>query len=496
MLPRIKLRLEGNGKIISILLVLTGISLLLSAGYVYATPPVEQPEQQVDLETDQQKQPEEVIIRNARYPVEVFSIEVTLIDGAFVKNRNEQYDYRQFLTRYPDLYRNGSYPIDKYNVSRYFKSYSPDLMLTLRINPSKELDTVESNLIRERSVKVDRNEVDFDERTGDRDEVFSDEQLLIADFSPNVENEITISEEFNVKNTFDKPDKEVIDRFPTDQDGDPLVNVDTRLVSTVNYKTMPIKGPEEKKSYEGTIQIPDGGKVNIRSNLNEEVYYISSNKSQLRYEEIKYQKKTDTYVEVSGEIIDQSSISDQTKEQLNISNYNIISRDHSETGQNYTEKVNKTYDFAKLPNQTKHEIRKTLGIPNRTIKSSAQQEPPEPEKGDPNIQLIGVLLILGISTIGIGITIAEKVPQFDKEKLEQQVAHNQYSEWISEGDVLIDSDNEFVAVNSVKDLVNVGIDANKRVIYDPDLSVYTVSDDGVTYYYTTEPADLQRWAHL
>ena len=357
-------------------------------------------------------------------------------------------------------------------------------MLTLRINPSKELDTVESNLIRERSVEVGG------------EEVFSDEQLLMADFSPNVENEITVSEEFNVTNTFDKPDEEIIDRFPTDQNGNTLVNVDTRLVSSVNYKTMPVKGPEEKKSYEGTIQIPDGDKVNIRSNLNKEVYYISSNKSQLRYEEIKYQNKTNTYVEVSGEIIDQSSISDQTKEQLNISNYNIISRDHSETGQNYTEKVNKTYDFAKLPNQTKDEIRKALEIPNRTIKSSAQQEPPEPEKGDPNMQLIGVLLILGISTIGIGITIAEKVPQFDKEKLEQQVAHNQYSEWISEGDVLIDSDNEFVAVNSVKDLVNVGIDANKRVIYDPDLSVYTVSDDGVTYYYTTEPADLQRWAHL
>ena len=110
--------------------------------------------------------------------------------------------------------------------------------------------------------------------------------------------------------------------------------------------------------------------------------------------------------------------------------------------------------------------------------------------------LVALLAMLGAVAVASGGAIAAKAPQFDEEELKQEIAHNQYSEWISEGDVLIDSDNEFVAVNSVKDLVNVGIDANKRVIYDPDLSVYTVSDDGVTYYYTTEPADLQRWAHL
>ena len=123
-------------------------------------------------------------------------------------------------------------------------------------------------------------------------------------------------------------------------------------------------------------------------------------------------------------------------------------------------------------------------------------EPSEPTRGEPNMGLVALLAVLGLVAVASGGAIAAKAPQLDKAELKTEIAHNQYSEWISEGDLLLDSDNEFVSVNSIEDLVNVGIDANKRVIYDPDLSVYTVSDGDVTYYYTTEPANLQRWAHL
>ncbi len=125
-----------------------------------------------------------------------------------------------------------------------------------------------------------------------------------------------------------------------------------------------------------------------------------------------------------------------------------------------------------------------------------QTAPSGPVRGEPNMQLVALLAILGVIAVASGGAIGAKAPQLDQEELRKEIAHNQYSEWISEGELLLDSDNEFVYVNSIEDLVNVGIDANKRVIYDPDLAVYTVSDGDVTYYYTTEPADLQRWAHL
>jgi hypothetical protein len=136
--------------------------------------------------------------------------------------------------------------------------------------------------------------------------------------------------------------------------------------------------------------------------------------------------------------------------------------------------------------------------PAEPVDAEPPDQPAEPSEptGEPNMGLVALLAMLGSVAVASGGAIAAKAPQFDEEELEKEIAHNQYSEWISEGDVLIDSDNEFVAVNSVEDLVNVGIDANKRVIYDPDLSVYTVSDGDVTYYYTTGPANLQRWAGL
>jgi len=83
--------------------------------------------------------------------------------------------------------------------------------------------------------------------------------------------------------------------------------------------------------------------------------------------------------------------------------------------------------------------------------------------------LVALLAVLGLVAVASGGAIGAKAPQLDEEELRKEIAHNEYSEWISEGELLLDSDNEFVSVNSIEDLVNVGIDANKRVIYDPDL---------------------------
>jgi len=51
-------------------------------------------------------------------------------------------------------------------------------------------------------------------------------------------------------------------------------------------------------------------------------------------------------------------------------------------------------------------------------------------------------------------------------------------------------------VNSLKDLVNIGIDADKRVIHDSDLDAYVVVDSGLVYYYAREPTNIELWANV
>lgn len=134
----------------------------------------------------------------------------------------------------------------------------------------------------------------------------------------------------------------------------------------------------------------------------------------------------------------------------------------------------------------------------RQIDSGEPSTPPEPEplEGDPNMTLVAILALLGSVLLAGAGGIAKTAPKLDTAELEKQVEHEEYSEWISEGELRLDGDTEFVYVSSIEDLVNVGIDTDKRVIYDPDLSVYTVTDGDITYYYSTEPSDIERWAHL
>ncbi|MFB6232633.1 MAG: DUF5305 family protein, partial [Haloarculaceae archaeon] len=111
-------------------------------------------------------------------------------------------------------------------------------------------------------------------------------------------------------------------------------------------------------------------------------------------------------------------------------------------------------------------------------------------------QLVGILTMLGLAAFAIGAVIARKVPDIDAAELRAEAEHEEYSEWISEGELVLDATNEYVYVSSVEDLVNVAIDTDKRVIHDSDLSVYTVTDGEVIYYYTAEPSDLERWANI
>ena len=147
----------------------------------------------------------------------------------------------------------------------------------------------------------------------------------------------------------------------------------------------------------------------------------------------------------------------------------------------------------------KNQTRK-LQTENETQSANTTQSATTPTtrtiQEDPDMQLVALLSILGVVSVATGGTIAAKAPQIDEEELQKQVTHSEYSEWISEGELVLDSGNEYVYVGSVEDLVNVAIDTDKRVIHDPDFSVYTVTDGKVIYYYTAEPSDLERWANI
>lgn len=73
--------------------------------------------------------------------------------------------------------------------------------------------------------------------------------------------------------------------------------------------------------------------------------------------------------------------------------------------------------------------------------------------------------------------------------LERQLHRARYADWISTGEIPPAVGERRISVRSLEDLVDVGIDANKRVIRDPSRNVYAVVDSEVVYYY----ADVGRW---
>lgn len=96
MLPRVKLQIANNSREVTTAFVLLGILLLLGAGYVYMTPPVEEPPEPVDTGVETEE-------------FEAFSIEAELVDSAEVEPDSPRYadddtapwDEQRVLTNWP-----------------------------------------------------------------------------------------------------------------------------------------------------------------------------------------------------------------------------------------------------------------------------------------------------------------------------------------------------------------------------------------------------------
>lgn len=72
------------------------------------------------------------------------------------------------------------------------------------------------------------------------------------------------------------------------------------------------------------------------------------------------------------------------------------------------------------------------------------------------------------------------------ETVEDQLHHGRYAEWISAGTLAVDIGEQYVPMETLEDLVDIGIDMNKRVIYDSGRGVYAVIDGEMVYYYGEE----------
>jgi hypothetical protein len=76
-------------------------------------------------------------------------------------------------------------------------------------------------------------------------------------------------------------------------------------------------------------------------------------------------------------------------------------------------------------------------------------------------------------------------------EIRHEIQRRRYAEWISEGDLMLATGTQQIMVDSLADLVNIGIDSNRRVIHDENQRRFAVLVDGVMYYYDAE--NLGQW---
>lgn len=116
---------------------------------------------------------------------------------------------------------------------------------------------------------------------------------------------------------------------------------------------------------------------------------------------------------------------------------------------------------------------------------------------DPDMTLVGGLGGLGlVAVVFSGLFTYWNSRKVDLQELEMKIDRAQYSEWISEGDFPTGEGRQFVYIESLEDLVDVAIDVNKRVIYDPDIETYAVPDDDIVYYHAVDPRSVSSWLDL
>jgi len=111
----------------------------------------------------------------------------------------------------------------------------------------------------------------------------------------------------------------------------------------------------------------------------------------------------------------------------------------------------------------------------------------------PDPAVYGGLAILGLVGIAGAYGLIRFRGQIDVDALELEFYHEEYDEWISEGEFPTGTDKRYISINTLEDLVDIAIDSNKRVIFDPSLDVYSVVDGDLVYYFSSDPFNIDVW---
>jgi hypothetical protein len=84
----------------------------------------------------------------------------------------------------------------------------------------------------------------------------------------------------------------------------------------------------------------------------------------------------------------------------------------------------------------------------------------------------------------------------DAEEIRTRIFRGRYQEWISRGEIPTGTDKRYVRIDDLADIVDIGIDSNKRVIWDEEYDVYAVVDGDIVYYFSPGSSEVSEWMNI
>ena len=107
---------------------------------------------------------------------------------------------------------------------------------------------------------------------------------------------------------------------------------------------------------------------------------------------------------------------------------------------------------------------------------------------------VGGLAVVGLlALVGAVAVASNRRDGLDVEELETAIVNERYEEWISKGEFPTGTEKKYVKIDSLEDLVDIAIDSNKRVVFDPEFAAYAVVDGDLIYYFSTDPRRIDSW---
>jgi hypothetical protein len=106
---------------------------------------------------------------------------------------------------------------------------------------------------------------------------------------------------------------------------------------------------------------------------------------------------------------------------------------------------------------------------------------------------LGVVGVLALAAAAGSVLVRRDI---DAEAIRTRIYRNRYEEWISRGEIPTGTNKRYVRIDELEDIVDIGIDSNKRVIWNEEYDIYAVVDGDLVYYYTAGSAEIGDWLNV